>query len=189
MSLASKIYSIKCKLYTFLVIPHILAFVLTGRGKSFKYDLLCMFGKCDIKTFISILYGKKYMRNLFYYRMGYTFFEIFSFLCPPDKTLHIIGCGKIGKRCFLQHSQNTFLNAESIGDDFYCLHNVTIGNDKIKGRPTIGNNVSIYTGAVVVGHITIGNNVTIAANAVVRNNIPNNVLVAGVPAKIVKYIK
>lgn len=58
MSLASKIYSIKCKLYTFLVIPHILAFVLTGRGKSFKYDLLCMFGKCDIKTFISILYGK-----------------------------------------------------------------------------------------------------------------------------------
>ena len=49
--------------------------------------------------------------------------------------------------------------------------------------------MSIYTGAVVVGHITIGNNVTIAANAVVRNNIPNNVLVAGVPAKIVKYIK
>lgn len=60
---------------------------------------------------------------------------------------------------------------------------------RIKGRPTIGNNVTIYTGAVVVGNISIGDNVIIAANAVVRNDVPNNVLVAGVPAKIVKFLK
>ena len=96
---------------------------------------------------------------------------------------------RAGKKCFLQHSQNSFLNAESIGENFYCLHNVTIGNDKIKGRPVIGNNVSIFTGAVVVGKIKVGDNVIIAANSVVRSDVPDNVLVAGSPAKIVKILK
>lgn len=189
MSIAIKIKSLKIILYSVIILPHILAYKLTYKGRSFKHDLCCMFGKSDIYTFIRIMYEKRYVRNLFYYRLGYTFLELFSFLCPPDHTLHIMGCGKIGERCFLQHSQNSFLNANSIGDDFYCLHNVTIGNDIIKGRPIIGNNVSIYTGAVIIGNIKIGNNVMIAANAVVRNDVPNNVLVAGVPAKIVKVLK
>lgn len=81
------------------------------------------------------------------------------------------------------------MNAKCIGDDFYCLHNVTIGNNIYQGKnPKIGNNVKIFTGAVVVGDIQIGNNVIIAANAVVNKDIPDNCLVAGVPAKIVKYI-
>ncbi|SHI21929.1 serine acetyltransferase [Desulfosporosinus lacus] len=51
--------------------------------------------------------------------------------------------------------------------------------------PTIGNNVYIGPGAKIFGGITIGDNVTIGANAVVNQNVPSNVTVAGVPAKIV----
>lgn len=189
MNIARILKKIKCLLYFLVIIPHILAFKLTSKGRIFRSDLICMFGNGNIITFVFKMYEKEYIRNLFYYRMGFTFLEFFSFLSPPDQTLHMMGCGKLGKRCFLQHSQNTFLNAAVIGDDFYCLHNVTIGNDKIKGRPHIGNNVSIYVGAVVVGNITIGDNVIIAANAVVRENVPSNVVVAGVPARIVKYLK
>lgn len=65
---------------------------------------------------------------------------------------------------------------------------VTIGSDgrKHNTKPTIGNNVTIYTGAVVVGEITIGDNVKIAANTVVIKSVPSNCTVAGNPAYIVK---
>jgi len=53
------------------------------------------------------------------------------------------------------------------------------------GAPTIGNNVYIGPGAKLFGQITIGDNVTIGANAVVNSNIPDNVTVGGIPAKII----
>lgn len=74
-----------------------------------------------------------------------------------------------------------------IGENSLIGTNVTIG-----GRsgyyevPVIGNNVYIATGAKVLGPITVGSNVTIGANAVVIKNVPDNCIVAGVPAKVVK---
>jgi len=53
------------------------------------------------------------------------------------------------------------------------------------GAPTIGNNVYIGPGAKLFGDITIGDNVTIGANAVVNRDVPKNVTVGGVPAKII----
>lgn len=50
--------------------------------------------------------------------------------------------------------------------------NVTVGWGK-EGKPTIGDNVRIYTGSVVAGKIKIGNNVRIAANTVVRHDVPD----------------
>ena len=44
----------------------------------------------------------------------------------------------------------------------------------------------IYAGAKVVGGVRVGNNVTIGANAVVTKDIPDNSVVGGVPAKILK---
>ena len=53
--------------------------------------------------------------------------------------------------------------------------------------PTIGNNVIIGAGAKIMGDVKIGNNVTIGANAVVTHDVPDNCVVGGVPAKIIKY--
>lgn len=67
---------------------------------------------------------------------------------------------------------------------------VTIGYTNDQDCPTIGNNVTIYCGAKVLGNITIGNNVIIAANAVVVKDVEDNCVVGGVPAKIIKnYLK
>lgn len=53
--------------------------------------------------------------------------------------------------------------------------------------PKIGNNVYIGPGALIFGNITIGNNTTIAANATVnKSSIESNVILAGVPAKVVR---
>lgn len=76
-----------------------------------------------------------------------------------------------------------------IGSNCMIGQHVTIGggNSKYPGVPKIGNNVYISHGAIVFGGITIGNNVTIGANAVVTKPVPDNAVVAGVPAKVLRY--
>ena len=75
-----------------------------------------------------------------------------------------------------------------IGDDCVIAQHVTIGggNSRYPGLPTIGNHVHISHGAIVFGGITIGDNVTIGANAVVNKPVPNDAVVAGIPAKILR---
>ena len=75
-----------------------------------------------------------------------------------------------------------------IGNQCVISQQVTIGggNSKYPGLPTIGDNVYIAKGAIVFGGISIGNNVTIGANAVVNKPVPDNAIVAGVPAKIIR---
>lgn len=52
--------------------------------------------------------------------------------------------------------------------------------------PVIGNNVEINAGVRILGPVKIGNNVIIGANAVVVKDVPDNCIVAGVPAKIIR---
>ena len=59
---------------------------------------------------------------------------------------------------------------------------------EIKECPiSIGDDCYISTGVTILGPISIGNNVTIAAGAVVNKDIPDNCIVAGIPARIIKY--
>ena len=54
-------------------------------------------------------------------------------------------------------------------------------------RPVIvGDNCYFGLGAKIIGKVRIGNNVTVGANAVVTKDIPDNVVVGGIPAKIIK---
>lgn len=67
----------------------------------------------------------------------------------------------------------------------------TIGNGK-HGRndliPTIGNNVSIGANANIIGDIAIGDNVIIGAGSVVVKDVPDNCVVVGNPAKVIKTV-
>ena len=54
---------------------------------------------------------------------------------------------------------------------------------------TIGHDVWIGGRAVITPGVTIGNNVVIAAGAVVTHDMPDNTLVAGVPAKVIRQLE
>lgn len=53
----------------------------------------------------------------------------------------------------------------------------------------IGNDVWIGGNVTILPGVTIGNNVVVAAGAVVTKDVPNNTLVGGVPAKIIRTLE
>ena len=80
----------------------------------------------------------------------------------------------IGKGLHIVHGSNVYLNAQSIGDYLKVYQGVTLGTNKKEERPIIGNNVTIYTNAVVCGNIRIGDNCVIGANTFVNEDVPDN---------------
>lgn len=94
----------------------------------------------------------------------------------------------IGGGMILPHWGRIVLNAESIGNDIYSLHNVTVGNDYVSGCPALGNDVFLGVGSCVLGSITIGDHVIVAAGSVVLQDVPPCSVVAGNPARVVREI-
>lgn len=88
----------------------------------------------------------------------------------------------IASKVFISdHNHGIFLNPISIVHQLLFLRLGPLNLPVYIGeRVWIGENVTILPGAC------IGNGVVIGANSVVRGEIPNNVIIAGVPAKIVK---
>jgi len=79
------------------------------------------------------------------------------------------------------------LNAERISENLSCIHCTTIG-EMGKGRSVIGNNVSLGANVTVIGSVYIGDNVVVGAESVVVKDVPNNCVIAGNLAKIIKTI-
>ena len=133
------------------------------------------------------LHTNSYFRTIFYYRIGPVKSMIIQWYRPGCKYFTIPYSTQIGKGIIAYHPFSTILNAERIGDNFSCGHNTTIGATG-KGRPIIGNNVALGVGSIIIGKINIGNNVIVGAGSVVVKDVPDNVVVAGNPAKIIKRI-
>lgn len=78
------------------------------------------------------------------------------------------------------------INCKSVGNGCSANAGVIVGNKGVDELATIGNNVSLSIGCKVIGGISIGNNVTVAPNSVVVKDVPDNAIVSGIPAKIIK---
>lgn len=97
----------------------------------------------------------------------------------------------IEKGLFIAHTQNIVIGeGVQVGRNVTLYNSVTLGatirraNDNGRRYPIIEDNVTIYTGAKIVGPLVIGNGAVVGANAVVLENVPPGYIAVGVPARI-----
>ena len=132
------------------------------------------------------LYRLREYHTMLYYRLG-EMQRLVSWLIPAQYAC-TINCPEIGEGFIIHHGHSTRIGARSIGRNFEIWQNVTIGHQHPTDLlPKIGDNVKVGCGAIVIGGITIGDGAIIGAGAVVTKDVPANAVVAGNPARIIKY--
>lgn len=174
-------------------IPHLILYMFIKSKHTVKEDVAMYKKKRKVRMgnfllFLYLLEEDAYFRKMFYCRVG-KWSRLISWYVPGAKTFFPIA--NIGGGIYLPHPYATILNAKSIGRNFTCRQCTTIGN-KIDGRndlvPTIGHNVTLGANVCIIGNIRIGNNVIVGSGSVVVKDVPDNCVVAGNPAIVIKSL-
>jgi serine O-acetyltransferase len=96
---------------------------------------------------------------------------------------------EIGRRLFIDHGMSVVIGETTIiGDDVTLYQGVTLGGtgkEKGKRHPTLGNRVTVGSGAKILGNITVGDNCRVGAGSVVLRSVPADSTIVGVPGHIV----
>lgn len=176
-----------------IYLPHIFLYLIcpTITRHIIKSDLNNLKRQININlkfiwTLIYFLHNNSYYRSLFYYRIGPVKSLLVSWYRPCNRYFIFSNTTKIDTGFYFAHPYGTIINADSIGKNFKCIQLTTIGKSK-NLRPIIGNDVECGANVTIIGGIKIGNNVTIGAGSVVVKDVPNDCVIAGNPAKIIKY--
>lgn len=134
--------------------------------RKYEYALNCQHGIVGkIKILLAKVrwhrLGAKYCVNILPNVVGYGF-----------RVSHLVG--------------GVIINCKSVGVGCSANAGVIVGNKGKDELAVIGNNVSLSIGCKVIGGVHVGNNVIVAPNSVVVKDVPDNAVVSGVPAKIIK---
>lgn len=137
----------------------------------FTYNLrfLEYYSNCKQNIYIRIMrLWHYYIHKKLSYKLGFTIYP-----------------NNFGPGLYIGHYGTIVVNRNAkIGAN--CLINVDVNIGGWGGIPIIGDNVYIGPGVKIFNGAKIGNNVMIGANAVVNKDVPDDVVVVGVPAKIIK---
>ena len=132
------------------------------------------------------LLTQKEFRSVFHLRMRHhkLLCGINDMFLPRMKTIEF-GNGGIGGGLMVSHYHSVIF-PKLTGKNFRVGPGVVIGRNG--DFPVFGDNVYVAANATMVGDITIGSNVIIGAGSVVTKDVPDNVVVVGNPAKVIKTI-
>jgi len=105
----------------------------------------------------------------------------------------ISSAAEIAPGFLISHTIGLVIGSETrIGWNCDVRQNVTFGGNFNKvdenglDKPWLEDNVSVGAGAVIIGPVKIGTNTIIGANSVVTKDVPQNMIVSGIPAKVIK---
>jgi len=163
-----------------------------------------MKGRPSIWGAFRIVLVKSGVQALIFYRFYHFLYkiklrltaEIFSRINLFLNGAEIDPAAEIGSGCKIWHSSGVIIGrGVKIGNNVSIFSNVVLGglghsifHHGEPGYPVIGDNVILYTNVTVLGPVKIGNNTTIGAHSLVLKSIPDNCLVAGSPAEIIKKL-
>lgn len=188
MNLAKRI---KYAFNAILVLPAYLAAFKMGKYSLDIYDDLMVWKSrtpCPFQStfwsFVCIMTDYPPFRNIIYFRLkrdkkG----KFYRHLKTPQSDIYLACEGPMGGGFYVSHGYGTTINVQQIGRNFHIFQGATLGQ-KNGGVPTIGDNVTVYAGAKIIGKVVIGDNVEIGANAVVLHDIPADHIAVGIPAVV-----
>lgn len=166
--------------------------------KQLKEDMKTIFERDPaVKSYFEVLlcYPGLYavichrLAHFLYRKKRYVISRMLSQTCRFFTGIEIHPGAIIGRRLFIDHGSGIVIGETSeVGDDVTLYQGVTLGGtgkDKGKRHPTIEHNVTIGSGAKILGPITVGHNAKIGAGAVVVRCVPANSTAVGVPAHVV----
>lgn len=171
-------------------LPHIVIYSLHKNKGVIREDIAAYKNEYSLKgndVFVLVhqLSHNTSFRSLFYYRIG-KWKWLCQWLGKGATELRIPLTANIGGGLLLFHAYSTIFSSKcTIGKGCRVVHNVTIG-DKNGLAPVIGEYVEILPNAVITGDIRVGNHCVIGPGAVVYKNVPDNCVVVGNPAYILK---
>lgn len=158
--------------------------ILKSMGGNKLVDDYLVFRKWHRSSFAHMFLYLPEFRHLFFYRLR----TKWLFFLVTLKPLHFfnshnlfICCNDIGGGLYIEHGFSTIISCCKMSNNCMVNQQVTIG-----WKSVVGDNVLIRTGAFIKDRVTIGNDVIIGAGAVVINDVPSHSIVAGVPAKVIK---
>jgi serine O-acetyltransferase len=165
--------------------------------KALKEDIKTVFTKDPaVKNTLEAILCYPGLHSIWLHRIAHWFYKkkmhmiarIISHINRHFTAIEIHPGAKIGKRFFIDHGMGVVIGETTeIGDDVLMYQGVVLGGtswEKKKRHPTLGNNVVIGAGAILLGSINIGENARIAAGSVVITDVPPNATVVGVPGRI-----
>lgn len=141
-----------------------------------------------------VIYFQRLLRKVEYYKncrkdlLGrlYYYFLLYRFRKLSIQLGFTIYPNVFGPGLSIAHYGSIIVSHKSkVGKNCRVHSDVNIGEGK-GNAPIIGDNVYIGPGVKIFGGIRIGDNVQIGANAVVNKDVESNVMVAGVPAKVIR---
>jgi serine O-acetyltransferase len=116
--------------------------------------------------------------------------RLISMLSRALTGIEIHPAARIGEGLFIDHGAGVVIGETAeIGDDVTLYQGVTLGGTGFatgKRHPTVEDNVTIGSGAKLLGPITIGHGAKIGANSVVITDVPPNCTVVGNPGHPVR---
>jgi serine O-acetyltransferase len=104
--------------------------------------------------------------------------------------IEIHPAARIGRGLFIDHGSGVVIGETAeVGDDVTMYQGVTLGGTGFargKRHPTVGNQVTIGSGAKLLGPIQVGDGSKVGANSVVIHDVPSNATVVGNPGHPVR---
>ncbi len=94
----------------------------------------------------------------------------------------------IGPGLYIPHPWGIVVGVCKVGANVTILQNVTIGKRTLmeEGEPVIRDGTYLAAGAVILGDVSLGPNASVGANSVVLQDVPENGIAVGAPARIIR---
>ena len=167
------------------------------------YSRFCYNGRPVLRVLVRILYGHPAALAVIWYRFGSAAWRIrLPLLRQMLQAVYLLGMPfvrmysgvqiqphtTIGPGLTILHFGGVVITRDcTIGANCLLYHNVSIVTMRNQRGATIGNHFYAGTGATIVGTITIADNVAVGAGAVLTKSVPKDAIVAGVPARILRF--